>query len=196
MNKSITQFIFIVAIICMLMMVHVTTYSQVVNIPKPQYHTTYNLQTSCPQQVSWLLRSTDLGSCKRNPSWRFAPLVHHDLAIAKHDDLRHSGYHRGHLCPAADRSNNATDMKATFWMGNVAPQVPALNTGIWKQTEKWCRNAAITYDSVNVIVVPIFLQRDTIHVGQNALSVPHAFFKAVWLAKNDSVLNSWFIFNK
>ncbi len=179
----------------LLMMVVQMTYSQVITINNPFYTSHYDLQLQCPKQVSWLLRSSDIGNVKRSPSWKFMPDIPHPLAKATHDDYNHSGYHRGHLCPAKDRSFQICAMRSTFTTSNIAPQVPSVNTGSWLQTETWCRNAAILYDSVCVLAVPIFLDRDTVHISKNRLAVPHAFFKAVWLPKNDSVINAWFIFN-
>ena len=38
-----------------------------------------------------------------------------------------SGFDRGHMCPAQDRSNKQADMDATFFMTNVMPQSPNSN---------------------------------------------------------------------
>lgn len=178
-----------------MMIVPVVLLAQQIVIDKSQYRSVYDLSLLCPVQVSWTLRAADMGETLREPSWRFRDDICLPAATAKHADYNHSGYHRGHLCPAADRSHSTADMRATFAMSNVAPQVPSLNLGSWKQTENSCRLAATIYDSVCVLVCPVFLHRDTAHIGKHRLAVPHAFFKAVWRADNDSVLNAWFIFN-
>lgn len=169
---------------------------QDVRLNKREYISVYNLSTQVPRQVEWTLRASDLGNVKRETQWRFTQDVPHVLAHASHDDYKRSGYHRGHLCPAADRSSSTQAMKATFAMSNVCPQLPSVNVGTWKQTENLCRAYALRYDSVQVIACPVFLHRDTAQIGKAPIYVPHAFFKAVWVASTDSVLNAWFIFNK
>lgn len=169
---------------------------QDVRLEKPEYLAVYNLCTQVPRQVEWTLHASDLGSVKRETQWRFAQDVPHVLAVASHADYNRSGYHRGHLCPAADRSSSTQAMLATFAMSNVCPQLPAVNVGTWKQTENMCRAYALRYDSVQIVACPVFLNRDTAKIGNAPVYVPHAFFKAVWVASTDSVLNAWFIFNK
>lgn len=160
------------------------------------FRSTYDLGLKCPRQVEWIVRSSDLGNTKRVPSWKFVSVRHHDLLVSEHDDFRNSKYDRGHMCPAGDRSSSIVDMKSTFDMVNVAAQVPSLNRGQWLATENECRRYAITYDSVCVLAVPIFLHRDTTFIGANHVAVPHAFMKACWLPGRDSLLNVWFYFNE
>src|SRR5262245_21988007 len=55
------------------------------------------------------------------------------------NDYRASGFDRGHLCPAADRSATRADMDATFLMTNMVPQSPDLNRMTWEKLEHYCR---------------------------------------------------------
>lgn len=183
-------------LITLLLISSIAVCGQDVRLEKPEYLAVYNLCTQVPRQVEWTLHATDLGNVKRETQWRFTQDVPHVLAIASHDDYKRSGYHRGHLCPAADRSCSAQAMQATFAMSNVCPQLPSVNVGTWKQSENLCRAYALRYDSVQIVACPVFLHRDTTQIGKAPICVPHAFFKAVWVASTDSVLNAWFIFNK
>lgn len=169
--------------------------SQVIRIDSPAYSSIYNLDTMCPSQVTWTLHAADMGKAIRMPGWKFKNDVIPAGANLLHAEYNHSGYDRGHLCPAQDRSKSAKLMRATFAMSNCAPQTPAINRGAWKQTENSCRLAASIYDSVCVLVMPVYLNRDTLKVGEHGMRVPHAFFKAAWVADTDSVIYSWFIFN-
>lgn len=162
---------------------------------RPEYFSLYDLTLLSPRQVEYTLRSSDIGSSSREPSWRFAADIPDIRAVATHADYNRSGYDRGHLCAAADRSASTATMLATFSMSNICPQLPSVNRGRWKRTEIACRNYATALDSVSIVVVPVFLQRDTTFIGTHRLAVPHAFFKAVWSTANDSVLDTWFIFN-
>ncbi len=170
--------------------------SQIVTLRTTQFLSVYNLQTICPQQVSWTLHRSDIGNATREPSWRFTNTLLDTLAVATHADFNKSGYDRGHMCPAADRSHDLRAMRSTFELANVAPQAPRLNRGAWKRTESFCRTAALLYGTVEVITIPVFLDRDTIFIGAHQLAVPHGFFKAAWLPENDSIIGVWFFFNK
>lgn len=169
--------------------------AQNVRISKPQYSSYYSLELQCPLQVQWTVCAADLGVASRNPSWQFANDINHPMATATHNDFRGSGYHRGHLCPAADRSATIEDMRQTFALSNVAPQFPSLNMGAWKRTEDAVRSFVQMGDTISVVVIPVFLDRDTLRIGSHRLAVPHAFFKSAWLTSNDSVIGSWFYFN-
>lgn len=170
--------------------------AQLYIVAKPQYRAVYDTHMNCPQQVLWTIHASDLGHVRREPSWRFTADLPRSLSLASHSDYNKSGYDRGHMCPALDRSARRDDMRKTFCMSNIAPQEPKVNTGSWKRTENICRAAALTYDSVCVVAMPVFLDRDTAFIGKHRLAVPHAFFKACWVSGTDSVLYSWFIFNK
>lgn len=177
-------------------MIPVVINGQIVRSDCGAYWYAYDLALQCPKQVIWTLHRSDVGDVKREPSWRFSSDIADSRAVAVHADYNKSGYHRGHLCPAADRSMNVLLMRRTFAMSNIAPQTASVNLGAWKRTETDTRLLLSEFDSVRVLVLPIFLPTDTSYIGRHHIAVPHAFFKAVWDAKSDSVLRAWFIFNR
>jgi endonuclease G len=65
-------------------------------------------------------------------------------------DYKKSGYDRGHQMDAYDCGCDSIAMAESFYYSNVAPQVPALNRGIWKKLEEYTRNMAKKYDSILV----------------------------------------------
>lgn len=156
----------------------------------------YDVSLQMPRQVEWTIHSDDLGKAKRSASWLF----YNDIGVpgsnASHSDFTRSGYDRGHMCAAADRSASASAMHSTFSLSNIAPQLPALNRGAWKVTEDSCRNMALQFDSVRVVAVPLILQDDTMRIGKHSLAVPHAFFKVAWLPATDSIVGVWFFWNR
>ena len=88
----------------------------------------YNSPLGIPSFVSWAVTPKDLGSVKRTPTFRFktdgdTPRPRITSAL-----YTRSGYQRGHMCPAGDRSATKEDMKATFVMSNVCPMTAGLNT--------------------------------------------------------------------
>jgi DNA/RNA endonuclease G (NUC1) len=54
-------------------------------------------------------------------------------------DYVNSGYSRGHLAPAGDRSRTTKDDEATFYMTNMLPQKQNMNNGMWKRMEEFER---------------------------------------------------------
>ena len=182
----------------LLMMATLQTFSQSdrIRINHPQFYAIYNPSMKCPDHVGWTIHAGDLGTAKRVVWWKFLSDLPDTLVYVRHSDFTNSGYQRGHMCPAADRSRSTALMWGTFLLSNIAPQVPSLNTGAWKASEEFCRKMALRHDSVSVLVVPVFINRDTTYIGRNRLAVPHGFFKACWVTRTDSILGSWFLFNK
>ena len=160
------------------------------------FRSVFDFQMQTPSQVSWTVRASDLGELTREPTWKFRRDVHDPRAKVRHSDYAHSGFDRGHLCPAADRSLSRDSMRATFVLSNCCPQVPALNRGAWLQSEIDCRKAAIIYDSVRVLALPVQLDDDTLFIGRHRVAVPDAFVKVAWLPVNDSIIGQWFFFNR
>ena len=187
--KRLTIYLFLLAL-CL------SAWAQMVVIKGDHYYSVYDVGLQCPRQVGWDVTPSDLGDTSREPSWAFSQDVPHPLATGNHYDNSRTGYDRGHMCPAQDRSCDLLAMRSTFVMSNIAPQVPRLNRGDWKKTESFCRSAARLYDTVQVLALPIFLNRDTMFIGSHRLAVPHAFIKAAWLPKNDSIIGLWWFWNK
>ena len=162
----------------------------------PYFRSVYDVSLQVPVQVQWTLHKNDVGLNSREPSWRFASDLPDIIMHSSHSDYTRSGYDRGHMCPAKDRSFSKLAMKSTFVMSNIAPQLPALNRGAWKATEDSCRRLALMYDSITILACPVFLSGDTAHIGRGRVAVPHAFFKVAWVATSDSITSCWFFFNK
>jgi endonuclease G len=53
-----------------------------------------------------------------------------------------SGFDRGHMCPAKDRSADQKDCDATFYLTNVVAQSPASNQKGWERLEAYCSDLA------------------------------------------------------
>src|SRR5262249_10607648 len=65
-----------------------------------------------------------------------------------------SGFDRGHLCPAQDRSRSQADMDATFFLTNVVPQSPASNQKGWERLEAYCRDLAQKGHVLSIVAGP------------------------------------------
>lgn len=143
------------------------------------YVVSYNSHTKCPNWVLWqLTREHADGNIKR-PDYAF----HEDMEVpaprAELADYRHSGYDRGHMCPAGDNKWDEIAMYDSFLMTNMCPQNQNLNSGLWNQIEMQCRYWAKKYGSLYICCGPIFLKGEHQTIGQNKVMVPEAFFKVV-----------------
>lgn len=92
----------------------------------------------------------------------------------KSSEYTGSGYDRGHLIPAGDFTWSEEEMKKTFVMTNVAPQVPSLNRGPWRILEEYIRFEVINKDSAIVYTGTLGNIDD---VGR--IVVPEYFWKVV-----------------
>ncbi|KAM4849045.1 endonuclease G, mitochondrial [Urocitellus parryii] len=114
----------------------------------------------------------------------------HAYHRATNADYRGSGFDRGHLAAAANHRWSQKAMDDTFYLSNVAPQVPHLNQNAWNNLEKYSRSLVRTYQNVYVCTGPLFLPRTEADgksyvkyqvIGKNHVAVPTHFFKVLIL---------------
>jgi endonuclease G, mitochondrial len=108
-------------------------------LERPQYSLSYNAKTRTPNWVSWALKKEDIGRSVR-PSFLPDPLLPTGFAKVTSNVYDGSGFDRGHMCPAQDRSSTQENMDATFVMTNVIPQSPNCNQRAWERLESYCRD--------------------------------------------------------
>lgn len=107
-------------------------------ISRPQYTLSYNAKTRTANWSAWELRKDDLGHSQRG-AFEPDPLLPPGFAKVTSHVYDGSGFDRGHLCPAQDRSAAQPDMDATFYLTNVVPQAPNCNQRGWERLESYCR---------------------------------------------------------
>lgn len=104
------------------------------------------------------------------------------------EDFKGSGFDRGHLAPAADHKRSSEEMRDTFYMSNMSPQVPQFNRGYWVKLEKYVRDLTKSSKAVHVTTGPLFLPNLEEHgkkyvkyqvIGKNNVAVPTHFFKVI-----------------
>lgn len=159
------------------------------------YSVVYDNALLIPISADWNLDSSFLGETKRVPSWRFVEDARLSPPRACHDDYTRSGWDRGHMCAAADRSKSVLQMKSTFIMSNVCPQSPTLNRGAWKRMEEECRAMAQNGDSIHIHVDVVFWKADTERIGRHGVAVPHGFVKSVYRCPGDSLIGARYFQN-
>src|SRR5262249_5983213 len=107
-------------------------------ILRPQYVLSYNAKTRTPNWVAWRLREEDIGKIPRQPFEPDPALPFGQIAHVTTHEYDNSGFDRGHICPAKDRSKTIEDAVAVFYMTNIVPQSPNSNQRAWEHLEDYC----------------------------------------------------------
>ncbi len=144
------------------------------------YHTGYSVAYNQKfRQANWvgycLTRNETNSIYKRENRFVSDPLI---KGTDNEKDYEKSGYDRGHLAPAADMGFSKNTMAESFYYSNMSPQIPSFNRGIWKQLEEQTRNWAIEYDSLYIVVGPIFSDSMTV-IGIHRVAVPNLYYKVI-----------------
>lgn len=166
------------------------------SLSNPSYSVEYRPDLGIPTRVDWVISDSLMGSVKRTPTFRFKADRRTPRPRITSALYTRSGYQRGHMCPAADRSASKDLMRSTFLMSNVCPMTPAINTGAWKITEETGRALARQGHKVNVTAGALFFPQDTSWIGGHRVAVPHAFIKFMWTDDELHYYNFWIIGNK
>lgn len=132
------------------------------------------------EQSKWVAYKFDksmiLGDEPRNENFRPDPKVLTNTADIK--DYKASGFDRGHLAPAADMSFDKQSMDESFYFSNISPQNAGFNRGLWKKLETTVRNFAENLGCIYVVTGPV-LKSGLPTIGENQVSVPEKFYKAI-----------------
>ena len=160
------------------------------------YNAVWSVPLQIPTEVRWTVHRSDIGNADRSPSWKFKNDLPKSVMWATHNDYSGTGFDRGHMCPAQDRSQSSSMMKQTFFISNVCPQLHSVNAGSWKTTENYERAIAKRVGKCRVMAMPLMLERDTVRIGASGVAVPHAFLKIIYDVQPDTLYKIFFIWNK
>jgi endonuclease G, mitochondrial len=154
-------------------------------IERPQYVLSYNARTHGPNWVSWRLRRSDIGNAAR-AVFEPDPTLPKGFARVTSHAYDGSGFDRGHMCPAKDRSATAEDCAATFYLTNVVPQSPASNQKAWERLESYCRTLTKKGHELHIACGPHGVggtgkngPREEIGKGKIDVTVPAALWKVI-----------------
>lgn len=195
-NMPAVDFLFWLAIILLLYVWSMRINAQGLTLNNNGYSVYYDTLLNCPRQVRWVIRRADLASRASRKAMAFRSDPRCPRPRISSSDYNNSGYQRGHMCPAADKSYSREAMRETFLLSNIAPQVPALNMGTWKITEETARMWAKKFGRVNVGAAAIFIPEDTLFIGKHRAAVPHLFLKVIWVPDGSGLYKIWIFTNK
>lgn len=195
-NIPAVDFLFWLAIIILLYLWSMRINAQGLMLNNDGYSVYYDTLLNCPRQVHWVIRKADLAPRASRKAMAFRSDPRCPRPRVSSSDYIRSGYQRGHMCPAADRTYSQKALKETFLLSNIAPQVPYLNMGAWKNAEETARTWARRYGRVNVGAATIFLPEDTTFIGRHRAAVPHLFLKVIWVPDCIGLWKIWIFTNK
>jgi endonuclease G, mitochondrial len=113
--------------------------------------------------------------CKRADDFRPDNKVNNSPQLT---DYEKSGYDRGHLVNAQDMKFDSISESESFYLTNMAPQVPSFNRGIWLQLESQTREWVSVREKLYIIAGGIL--RDSIKYIGDSLPVPSHFYKIIY----------------
>lgn len=159
-------------------------------IQRDGYTLAYNGQT---RNAHWVYHKITQGSLTKKISREDCDFKE-DASLPEHIraakiDYQETGFDRGHLCPAADCATQEA-LENSFFLSNIAPQIPAFNRGYWKKTEQHVRELAKEYPTVHVFTGPLYLSskgRDGRNyvkyevIGPHNVAVPTHFFMVIFV---------------
>ena len=160
-------------------------------IVRPQYVLSYNDKKRTPNWVSWCLRKEDIGESTRGP-FEPDPLLPRGFTKVTTHVYDGSGFDRGHMCPAQDRSSRQADMDATFYTTNIVPQSPASNQHAWERLESYCRSLTKEGHVLYICCGPHGVggigkngPHDEIGKGKISVTVPAKIWKVILVLPNE-----------
>lgn len=162
-------------------------------LSKESFSVLYNYTRLCPSVVWWPLCSDDIGRGHRPTTSHFTTESALPKPKAKDSWFNRSGYDRGHMCPAADRTKTREVALSTFTMANVAPQTPFLNRVAWFNAEEKTRQIAKRYHKAVVFAGCLWATPVEYSSRVKLISVPDSFFRAV-IVPADTTINIYWLF--
>ena len=150
-------------------------------LQRTNYTLSFNKSTNLPNWVAWRLDKKKLVEKVNRDRYKFVadPDMTGKNAVVTQDYAR-SGYDRGHMCPANDSRWSGEAMKESFYMTNICPQDPSLNSGDWNELEQACHKWA-EEGPIYIVCGPILYKKSKAeYIGkEHKIRVPEAFFKVV-----------------
>src|SRR5690554_2059157 len=141
------------------------------------YYLSYSEEHEQAEWVAYELKPEHISGGKhKRPYFNQDPKV--STESAHWNNYKNSGYTRGHLLPAGDRTFSKDAYDETFYTSNISPQKYELNTGIWNSLEMRIRNFVRKNGDVYVVTGGI-LSDNLKTIGNEKVSVPEYFYKII-----------------
>lgn len=139
------------------------------------YVSRFDTRYNAVRYVSEKLVGSDVGSQKRVNAFKADARVKGSPTPSNYSN---SGYDKGHMVPADDAST-PDEMRSTFLMTNMTPQVPSLNQQAWRLLEDKVRNIHLSDPSTPTYVETIPTYLGNVQLVGGKVPVPSGYWKLV-----------------
>jgi endonuclease G len=157
---------------------------QVIRLENAGYVVGYSETKTNPLWVAYRLGPDQGHQCPRLSRFRTDDRTQ---AAITHDHYTNAGYDRGHMAPSSNIGTRfgCPAQNETYFMSNIAPQIPLLNQRPWGALENLEEAYPTTFGQVWVITGPIF---DPVFLDRlcSGVEIPVAFYKIVVRQVNGS----------
>ena len=166
-------------------------FGETTTVGRPGYALGHSNALKIPLWVCEHVTKADLTeNCHRGDWFKADPKVPTN-GRAQKSDYKRSGFDRGHMAASDDFQHSCDEMKESFFLSNMSPQVGSgMNQHVWKYLEQQVRAWVVKYDEAWVVTGPVFLEdSEGLYVdstiGAGEVGVPAAFYKLVVVKEAD-----------
>lgn len=142
-----------------------------------EYVICYTPLARVPVWAAYRLRAEHVVPRARRDAFRTDPrLTAEESATCL--DYEDSGFDRGPLVPREDMNRSRAAQASTFFLSNMAPQIPAFHRGPWMRLEQLVRTYAKQYGEVFIFTGATF-EPPSPMVPSGRVAVPARFYKII-----------------
>jgi len=146
------------------------------------HHQYYSLSYSEKhEQAEWVAYELNKKQLSNHNNFK-RPYFEQDSKVktqsAEYWNYKNSGYNKGHLCPAGDRTFSEEAFNETFLTSNISPQIYEFNAGVWNRLEQKVRYWAEKHEKLFVITGGV-LTSNLKTIGEEKVGVPVYFYKII-----------------
>ena len=155
------------------------------------YSLSYNSSYLQPSWVAYKITKAQVNKdVKVKAKYQSDPRINTRSASPK--DYKQGGYIMAQFVNYFDVKQIPDAEEETFYMSNITPMKLAFYNHIWLKTEELIRQWSAETDGLYIVCGPILLEAPFPTIGDNNVSVPNHFYKAVYDARNQRAIG--FIF--
>lgn len=150
---------------------------QITHIKNSAYAVGYSETKADPLWAAYQLGADQGFNCPRLPRFRTDERT---VVQTTHDSYNNMGYDRGHMTPSDNIGSRygCEAQNETYFMSNIAPQLPSLNQKSWLGLEKLEASYSAQFGHIWVIDGPIF-DPEWIRRLCSGIELPIAFYKII-----------------
>ncbi len=151
----------------------------------------YNSSYLQPSWVAYKVTKSQVNEVN-NPKGKYIPDPEVNTRSANKKDYKEGGYLMAQYVNTLDIKQIPGAEDESFYMTNITPMKLAFYNHIWCKTEKLIRLWSADGEGLYIICGPILAESPFPVIGENNVSVPKRYYKAVYDPKNQKAIG--FIF--